>query len=81
MMYYYTVEKIGDGTEENPFRPNYEGAFVWSENQCPTCARCLIATPQTVLDLRLVSVTDLEDACINRNLQKDDVVSWFVGGS
>lgn len=80
MMYYYTVNKIGDGTEENPFRPEYDGAYVWSESQCPTCGRCLIALPKPVLlDLRLIAVTDLEDACISRNLNSKEVVSWFVG--
>lgn len=81
-MQYYTVDKIGDGTEENPFRPNYEGSYVWSENQCPTCGRCLIALPKPILlDLRLISVTNLEEACLSRDLQSEEVATWFVGGS
>lgn len=79
-MFYYLVEKIGDGTYENPFRPNYEGAFVWNPSAiCPHCSLYVIGLAETT-DV-LAPVTDLEAACYARNLAISDVVTWFVGDS
>lgn len=79
-MFYYTAETVGEGTQENPFRANYEDTYIyWGENPCPTCNRCLIATPNQVIDLRLISVLDLKDACESRGLNLDEVTLCFVG--
>jgi hypothetical protein len=77
-MYYYLVEKIGDGTDGNRFRPNYQGDYVWgAENICPSCGTYLIALPiETTL---LQPITDLDTACNVRNLNINDVLKWFVG--
>jgi hypothetical protein len=79
-MYYYIVEKIGEGTEDNPFRPNFKGTFVWNpDHVCPYCNTYIIglAEPTDLLN----PVTDLETACFARSLPVTDVVSWFVGDS
>jgi len=77
-MYFYLVEKIGDGTRESPFRPDFEGSFVWSPDHiCPHCDTYIIGlADKTVL---LSPVTDLETACSARSLLIDDVAKWFVG--
>lgn len=78
-MHYYLVEKIGDGMEENPFRPNYDGSFVWNPDAtCPHCKLLIIGLVEETDILK--SVTDLESACFARNLPINDVISWFVGG-
>jgi hypothetical protein len=79
-MYYYIVEKIGDGSKNNPFRPNYEGSFVWNPDAvCPHCNTYIIGLmEETVL---LQPITDLDTACGVRSLSISDVEKWFVGGS
>jgi len=76
-MYYYLVEKMGDGTRENPFRPNYEGDYVWSDSGCPNCSTYIIALP-TETEL-LQPIVDLKTACYVRNISFNDVTAWFAG--
>lgn len=77
-MYFYLVERIGDGTRENPFRPDIVGSFVWSpDNVCKTCNTYIIATNEQIEYLQ--EVTDLERACEVRGLNEEDVNNWFVG--
>ncbi|MDR7237108.1 hypothetical protein [Neobacillus drentensis] len=77
-MYYYLVNKIGDGTKSNPIRPYFDGAFVWNPDAiCPHCSTYIIGLPKPT-DV-LVPVTDLETACFARGLPIADVVTWFVG--
>jgi hypothetical protein len=77
-MNYYIVERIGDGTEENPFRPNFNGSYVWGAgNVCSSCNTYIIAIPVKT-DL-LQEITDLDTACNVRELSKEDVLKWFVG--
>ena len=78
-MFFYIVERIGDGTRANPYRPNIpEGmSFVWSDNQCSTCETFLLASD--VLIEGLTQVTDLNEASISRNLDLLDVEKWFAG--
>lgn len=79
-MFYYLVEKIGDGTEGNAFRPNYDGAFVWNPDAiCPQCNTYIIGLPYETDILNPVS--DIEVACNNRGLTVEEVETWFVGGS
>jgi len=79
-MFYYLSEKIGDGTEENPYRPNYNDAFVWdSEHVCPICGTYIIALP--IETNALQPITDLEKACNTRNLDIKNVTTWYVGDS
>jgi hypothetical protein len=78
-MFYYLVEKVGDGTEENTFRPSYDGAFVWNpDHVCLHCNFLIIGLSEQTDTLQ--PVTDLESACFARNLSVSDVVTWFVGG-
>jgi len=77
-MYYYLVEKIGDGTRENPFRPNVKGAYVWGAyNVCPNCNTYIVALSNE--DNTLQKITDLTNACEARGLNPADVEAWFIG--
>jgi hypothetical protein len=77
-MFYYLVEKIGDGTEGNSIRPNYVGSYVWGEdNVCPNCGTYIIGLPTQTEQLQ--PITDLETACNARSLSVNDVLKWFVG--
>lgn len=78
-MYYYTVKITGDGTEDNPFTPDYSGLFVWNpEFICSTCGTSIIATPQQT-DM-LGNVVDLKKACEKRGLLFSEVANWMVSG-
>lgn len=78
-MYYYIVERVGDGTRENPYRPNIPDGvdFVWSDTQCSTCQTYLLASNENIDGLERIS--NLESACLSRNLVLSDVEKWFVG--
>lgn len=78
-MQYYIVERIGDGTRGNPYRPNTPSGvdFVWSDNQCSTCETYLLASNVPISGI--TQITDLESACISRDLILGDVEKWFVG--
>lgn len=77
-MFYYLVKKIGDGTRKSPFRPDFDGAYVWNpDHVCPTCNTYIICTSEKVEYLQ--EITDLEQACNARNLLMEDVSKWFVG--
>jgi hypothetical protein len=77
-MYFYLVNKIGDGNKKNPYRPNYEGSFVWSPNHiCLHCSTYIIGlSEETEL---LQPVENLETACNSRSLPINEVITWFVG--
>lgn len=78
-MFYYKVNMIGDGTELNPFRPDILESipFVWSDNRCSTCGTYIMAS--NVIVEGLEEITDLHSACIIRELNVEDVATWFVG--
>ncbi|PEL12653.1 hypothetical protein CN601_06815 [Bacillus sp. AFS017336] len=74
-MNYYLVNKTGDGTKQNPFRPELEGdiSFVCSplnNNQY------LVGTVDPV---PLVEIVDLESFCTLNGIPFSDVLKWFVG--
>lgn len=80
-MYYYTVNKIGDGSEQNPFKPDLpEGeSFVGHEKdgeyiiavtrELPVKAGRNIQLPRQAL----------ENAAKAKRLKYDNVTKWFVG--
>lgn len=78
MLHFYLVKKIGDGTRENPFRPDFNGSYVWGpDNICPHCETYIIGLAKE--SETLTPITDLESACIARDLAIGDVANWFVG--
>jgi len=75
-MFYYLVDKIGDGTKLNTaFRANYVGPYVWSDKGYN--GKYVIALP--IETAELTPINDLENECNLRGLLIDDVLTWFVG--
>jgi hypothetical protein len=83
-MYYYTVNKIGDGTELNPFRPDLPEGTPFVGN-IGSDGEYLVALPlelaETVLMKRQLPRQALENACNAKGIKYDDTQKWFVGGS
>jgi hypothetical protein len=82
-MYYYVVKAIGDGSDENPIRPNlpigtsyvgisYKGYYLVGLNE---------DLPDTADRKKQVTMQQIENAAISRGYTLDDVNKWFVGGS
>ncbi|MBS4195314.1 hypothetical protein [Lederbergia citri] len=79
-MFYYLINKVGDGTRNNPYRPDFDGAYVWNPDHiCNTCGTYIIATSEQKEHLQ--EVTDIEQACEVRGLKQEEVINWFVGDS
>jgi hypothetical protein len=82
-MYYYTVNTIGDGTEDNPFRPDLpEGtSFVGNVG---SDGEYLVALPlelsETTKMKRQLPRQALENVSLLKGLFYDDVAKWNVGG-
>ena len=74
-MYFYLVEKIGDGTDANPFRPNYTGDYVG----CGVVGNKFLVGTNVEIDAPLI--LDLQTFCTENNLIYQDVMKWFVGDS
>jgi hypothetical protein len=72
-MFYYLVDKIGDGSKSNPFRPNYEGSFVGLIIN----DKFLIGINEDVPELN--KIDDLETFCNDNQLNYANVLTWFVG--
>lgn len=73
-MRFYEIEKIGDGTRENPFCPNIpEDVFYVSTEMN---LNFLVGT-NTVLDHH--EIPDIELFCETNGISYEDISNWFVG--
>lgn len=75
-MYFYLVEKIGDGTEENWFRPNVPNGVSYVCTDVGN--RFLVGTNDVLLE---TLVANLQSFCEDNGLNYSDVSKWFVGDS
>jgi hypothetical protein len=82
-MYFYTVPKVGDGTELNPFRPDLPEGTPFVGN-VGSDEEYLIALPielvETTKMKRQLPRQALENACKAKGILYDDTQKWFVGG-
>lgn len=72
-MRFYLVDKIGDGTKDNPFRPNlFNIDFVSLEvnGKFLTGVNAFVEAEE---------VNNLHNFCIANELNYVDVLNWFVG--
>jgi hypothetical protein len=74
-MYYYLVEKTGDGTTDNSFRPKVP---VNVSYVCLDIGDQFLVGTNTVLSE--MSVTDLKLFCEERTLIYEDILKWFIVG-
>lgn len=76
MMYYYYVNQIGDGSRENPFRPNIpEGTnFV---GMVTVDDMFLVATNDGIPNYN--ELADIQSFCQSHHVNYSDVLKWFVG--
>jgi hypothetical protein len=84
-MYHYTVNKIGTGTNDDPFRPDIPEGTPFVGN-VGSDGEYLIATNVELSDTtkrkRQLPRQALENACNAKGLMYDDVANkWFVGGN
>lgn len=75
-MYFYIVNKIGDGTEGNPVRPNIADGISFaggltSGNSFLICTQDEIPTLPKILDLLTF--------CNENGFSYSDVMKWSVG--
>lgn len=73
-MYYYLVNKTGDGTRLNPFRPVLlsDIPFVCTEVN----EQFLVGTNELLTEPQIL---DLPSFCETNSVVYNDVLSWFVG--
>lgn len=82
-MFYYIVKAIGDGSRDNPIRPNlpqgtsfvgiaYKGYYLVGIN---------VDLPDSADIKKQVTLQQIESAAVSRGYTLNDVQSWFVGGS
>lgn len=72
-MFYYLVDKIGNGSRVDPLRPNYEGSFVGA-----------IINDKFLIGINddeptLNKIDDLQKFCNDNQFNYSDVLKWFVG--
>lgn len=85
-MYYYTVDKIGSGTDIDPFRPNIPDGTPFVGN-VGSDGNYLIATTvdlgaDTTKRVKQLPYQALQNACSAKGIPFTDVYNkWFVGGS
>ena len=83
-MYCYTVNKIGTGTESDPFRPDIpEGTpFVGNVgSDGEYIIGCPVELSETTKRKKQLPRQALENACNAKGLTYDDVSKWSVGGN
>lgn len=82
-MYYYTVNRIGDGTEDNPFRPDLPAgtSFVGQEQDGEYLVAIIKELPEQAGRKKQLPRQALEATAKEKGLKYDDVVTWFVGDS
>ena len=73
-MFYYVVKTIGDGTEENSFRPNVPEGVSYVCNYVGNSY--LVGT---ITALNETEITDLQTFCSSNNLIYEDISKWSVG--
>lgn len=73
-MNFYLVDKIGDGSKKNPFRPD---VVVGSSYVCTEINNQFLVGTMDILDE--TKVIDLQLFCESNNLVYEDVLKWFVG--
>lgn len=85
-MNYYTLPKIGTGTNDDPFRPDIPNGTPFVGN-IGSDGNYLIATTvdlgaDTAQRVKQLPYQALQNACNAKGIPFDDVYSkWFVGGS
>lgn len=72
-MRFYLVDKIGDGTKDNPFRPNLSNMDFVSLKLENTFLVGVNGHIEGLEDVNLLNV------CTTNNLKYSDVLAWFVG--
>lgn len=75
-MYYYSVSKIGSGTDSDPYRPNIPDGTDFVGNVSSDGTMYLIAT--SILISGYTTVIDLQGTCTNFGLNYSDVQTWSV---
>jgi hypothetical protein len=68
------MDKIGDGTRLNPFRPNISNAVSFVCNEVN--GRFLVGTNEVLIETLVV---DLQSFCNDNGMTYSDVLKWFVG--
>lgn len=83
-MYYYTVPVIGDGSEDNPFRPDLPEGTSFVGN-IGSDGEYLVASPVDLADTtkrkKQLPRQALEATANAKGLKYDDVLMWFAGGA
>jgi hypothetical protein len=77
-VYYYVLPKIGDGTQDDPIRPDIPEGISFVNHPCDD-GTCLTATAVQIPNLTPMSLEGLEYECEMRGLSFDEVLTWFVG--
>lgn len=77
-MYYYTVSKVGTGTESDPFRPDLPIDTSYVSNESADGTQFLVATPTKISGLS--EIIDLQSECATLGISYADVLTWNVGG-
>jgi hypothetical protein len=82
-MDYYTVKRIGSGTELDPYRPDLpEGTdFVGYEKDGEYIVATVKELPEQAGRKKQLPRQALEATAKAKGLTYDDVMSWFVGDS
>jgi hypothetical protein len=82
-MYYYVVKAIGDGTRDNPIRPNLPDgtSFVGITAKGFYLVGLNEDLPDTIDRKKQVTMQQIESAATSRGATLNDVIPWFVGGS
>lgn len=77
-MIFYVVPRIGDGSSENPYRPDLpEGtSFVgaWHGQN-----GYLVAVPAEIAGRTALSEAERQTECAARGIAAEDVLTWSVG--
>lgn len=83
-MNYYTVARIGSGTDTDPYRPNVPTGISWVGN-VGSDGGYLIATPSdlgadTTTQVKQLPITALQNACQAKGIPFTYVYNiWYVG--
>jgi hypothetical protein len=80
-MFYYTVKRIGSGTELDPYRPDLpEGvSFVGYERDGEYLVAVTKEMPEQVGRKKQLPRQALENAAHAKGIMYEDVAKWFVG--
>jgi hypothetical protein len=80
-MFYYLVDKIGDGTRLNPFRPDLpnDTSFVGVPSDYSEVYLIATNVELSEVEQKILPMQMEEIAKITGWLKYKDILSWFVG--